>query len=104
MSIEFKKFYDKSKTAKHGNLKFGHNITSLQSIMHANFGGRRLRDNDLGTLKPKKKTGIFEKFFYFAFNKKSTERVELRFGHNMGRDRRYIRTKFKGSQSRDQNF
>ena len=29
-------------------------LTSMQSIMHANFGGQRLRDNDLETLKPRK--------------------------------------------------
>ena len=70
MSIKFFKFYDKSKTAKCGKLKFGHNITSLQSIMYANVGGRRLRDNDLGTLKPTKNGYFWAKIFYFAFNKK----------------------------------
>ena len=72
--------------------------------MHANFGGQRSRDNDLGTLKPRK-TAIFEpKFFYFAFNKKNAQRGKLQFRHNMGRGRKSIRTKFEGSQSRDRNF
>ena len=90
--------------AKCGKLNFGHNIASLQSIMHANFRGRRLRDNDLGTLKPRK-TAVFEpKFFYFAFDKKKAQCENLKFGHNMGRDKQCMHTKFEGSQSRDRNF
>ena len=72
--------------------------------MHANFGGRRSRDKDLGALKPRK-TAIFEpKFFYFACNKKNAGRGELQFEHTMGKDRKCMRTKFEGSQSRDRNF
>ena len=64
-ALKFFNFYDKSKTAKCGILKFGHNITSLQSIMHTNFGGRRSRDNDLGTLKPTKNGYFWAEIFLF---------------------------------------
>ena len=67
MSIKIFLFYDKSKTAKCGKLKFGRNIASLQSIMHANFGGQRSRDNDLGTLKPTKNGYFWAEIFLFRF-------------------------------------
>ena len=72
--------------------------------MHANFGGRRLRDNDLGTLKPTKNGYFWAEIFYFAYNKKNAQRGKLQFGHNMGRGRKCLRTKFEGSQSRDRSF
>ena len=73
--------------------------------MHANFGGQRSRDNDLGTLKPTK-NGYFlaEIFFVSLLTKKNAQREKLKFGHNMGRDKQCKHTKFEGSQSRDQKF
>ena len=53
--------------AKCGILKFEHNITSLQSIMLANFGGRRSRDNDLRTLKPTTNGYFWAEIFLFRF-------------------------------------
>ena len=42
-------------------------IASLQSIMHANFGSRRSRHNDLGTLKPTKNGYFWAEIFLFRF-------------------------------------
>ena len=57
-------------------LKFGHNITSLQSIMHANLGGRRLRDIDLGTLKPRKNCFFWAEIFFISLLTQKTLKVE----------------------------
>ena len=44
---------------KHGKLDFGYNMTIIESIMYGDLGDLKLRDRDLVTLKPIKKTAIF---------------------------------------------
>ena len=64
---------------KFGKLKFGHNITMILNITHANFGGRRSCDTDLGTIKLRKMPIFVPKIWYFAYNKKwlNVERCNL---------------------------
>ena len=44
--------------------------------MHANFGGRRSRDNDLGTLKPTKKRLFLSRNFFISLVTKKMLNVE----------------------------
>ena len=44
--------------------------------MHANFGGRRSQDNDLGTLKPLKKRLLLSRNFFISLVTKKILNVE----------------------------
>ena len=44
--------------------------------MHANFGGQRLRDNDLGTLKPRKKLLFLSQNFFISLVTKKILNME----------------------------
>ena len=45
--------------------------------MHANFGGRRTRDKDLGTLKPRKKQLFLSRNFFISLVTKKKKKKTL---------------------------
>ena len=73
-----------------------------ESVMCANLGDPRSRDREL-TQKTLKNGDFRLKIYYFAYNSKTTWRVELKFVHNVGAYKWFMQIKFGGARSRDEN-
>ena len=93
------------KTVKPRKLNVWNNMVMNKSIMYADYGGHRSRNRGLRIQKLGKNCQFLLKIFWFAFNSKTVELVQLKFGHSLGQtETSYCTYNFRGQKlpKRDQ--
>ena len=87
------------KTVKPRKLNVWNNIVMNKSIMYADYGDHRSRNRGLRIQKLGKKCQFLLKIFWFAFNSKTAELVQLKFGHSLGQtETSYCTYNFRGQK------